>query len=112
MDNRSKQITSDKNYSLKMAQRFPYDAPDKWWNSDGENPPVATDWAHLAARAVIINLQDRRGIKRGFEDIDEDVRREIVESLAEIIRLAHQYPLSDMEVNGETTIRTNREHSH
>jgi len=39
-----------------------------------------------AARLVIDNLRDRRGIKRGFENIDLDTRKEIVATLAAIIQ--------------------------
>lgn len=46
------------------------------------------DWSHQAARGIISNLMDRRGVKRGFENIDEDVKREIVNNMATIIRTA------------------------
>ena len=74
--------------SLKMGERFPFDADDKWWRGDGEKPPIAADWAHSAARGVLADLTDRKGIKYGFDNLDEDVRAEIVASLAEIIRAA------------------------
>lgn len=61
---------------------YPYDGDKK------QKP----DWAHKAARGVIADLCDRRGIKWGFNDVDEDVRVEIVESLAEIIRVAKHHP--------------------
>jgi hypothetical protein len=75
---------------LKHASLYPYDAPDEWWNSIGGAPPKATDWAHVAARGVIADLEDRHTIKRGFENIDEETRIEIVGALAEIIRLAER----------------------
>lgn len=49
-------------------------------------PPPPTDWAHAAARGVLADLLDRKGIKHGFTDVEEDTRVEIVQSLAEIIR--------------------------
>lgn len=64
------------------GQKYPYDRDD-----DGAAPEG--DWAVKAARGVINDLSDRRDIKRGFEQVDEEVRREIVASMAEIIRLAH-----------------------
>ncbi len=73
---------------LEHGAEFPYDAPDKWWNGDGKNPPQAKDWAHAAARGVLADLSDRRGIKGELEMIDEDVRAELVKSVAEIIRAA------------------------
>lgn len=74
---------------LDQGADHPFDAPDDW---DGrhEPPPKARDWSHAAARGVIADLCDRRAIKWGFADIDEDVRAEIVSSLAEIILLAHK----------------------
>lgn len=72
---------------IKHGNKFPLDAPDEWWNSDGNNAPLATDKAHATARGIIAELQDRRGIKQGFLDLDEEVRRELVDKLAEIIRV-------------------------
>jgi hypothetical protein len=74
--------------TIKHGNEFPLDAPDAWWDDAGtHNPaPPPKDWAHSAARGIIANLEDRRGIKHGFENLDEAVRVEIVESLAEIIR--------------------------
>ena len=68
---------------------YPYDAPDSWWSSE-LSPPPPTDWAHAAARGVLYDLQDRGGIKHGFANIDEDIRVEIVEALARIIRAAKE----------------------
>lgn len=82
-------MSNDAKHALKMGDKYPYDATDEWWNSGEESDtPPAKDWAHRAARGVIANLKDRHTIKRGFEGIDEDIRKEIVESLADIIRMA------------------------
>lgn len=62
--------------TYKMGNEYPYDG-----KSDG-------DWATRAVRGILCDLTDRRGIKQGFYDIDQDVRVEIVSSLADIIRLA------------------------
>lgn len=75
--------------NVERGNKYPYDAPDSWWESDGTDPPPPTDWAHSAARGVLYNLKDRGGIKHGFANIDEDIRAEIVASLAAIIRAAH-----------------------
>jgi len=79
---------SNPQISLNHGGNFPYDAPDKWWDGTGENPPAPDDWAHAAARGVAADLQGRGGIKHGFDNIDEDIRTEIISSLAAIIRLA------------------------
>jgi hypothetical protein len=79
-------------HRLSHGNKWPYDASDAWWQSSGEPdgaPADNLDWATRAARAVLADMCDRRGIKRGFEDIPEDVRREIVETTAAIIRMAH-----------------------
>lgn len=73
---------------LKRGADFPYDASDRWWDGSGMNPPKAKDWAHAAARGVIADLTDRNTIKWGFENVDEGTRREIVQMMAAIIRMA------------------------
>jgi len=73
---------------IEHGNRFPYDATDEWWNGDAKNPPTPRDAAHSAARGVIAELEDRRGIKNGFSGVDEEIRAEIVSALAEIIRVA------------------------
>lgn len=72
---------------LRHGNRFPYDATDEWWESDSEPPPV-DDWAHAAARGVLADLTDRRGVKNGFSRIDEEIRKQIVLDIAGIIRQA------------------------
>lgn len=74
--------------TLELGNEFPYDAPDKW-RSDSGAPLPAVDQAHAAARGILHDLQDRKGIKNGFAGIDQDTRKEIVDSLAEIIRQAY-----------------------
>jgi len=73
---------------LEHGARFPYDAPDSWWDSSDDAPPLPGDWAHAAARGILADLTDRRGIKHELSQVDEDVRREIVAIMAEIIRAA------------------------
>lgn len=81
-------------HSLKRGSEWPYDAPDLW-RGDDDAPPPAKDWAHAAARGILYDLSDRSGIKHGFSGIDEDVRKEIVEAIADIIRLAAPQPEQD-----------------
>ncbi|WP_186156783.1 hypothetical protein [Burkholderia gladioli] len=76
-----------------MSAKWPFDASDAWWNDDSRYvAPPAVDSAHAAARAIICDLSDRGGIKRGFENIDEETRVEIVTKLAAIIRAASPAP--------------------
>ncbi len=81
---------SDARTRLEQGARYPYDATDNWWKDAGVSAPPAADWAHYAARGIMADLTDRRGIKYSFDNIDEDVRIEMVETLAEIIRSAAQ----------------------
>lgn len=64
--------------SLKIGTEHPYD----------ERPAV--DAAHAAAQGIIADLTDRRTIKWSFEGIDLDVKRDIVDALAAVIRRAFQ----------------------
>lgn len=73
-------------FSYEHGQEFPYDRPDE----DYEHARPAEDWAHKAARGVLADLTDRRGVKNGFSRVDEDTRIEIVDQMAEIIRIAQQ----------------------
>lgn len=73
---------SDPLRQIARGAEYPFDAPD-----DGV-APMAVDWAVAAARGILADLSDRRGIKYGFREIDADVRVEIVSSLAAICREA------------------------
>lgn len=78
---------------LRRGRAYPYDAPDAWPGPDDNEDPYgdpfpARDWAHEASRGVVTDLCDRRGIKNAFQGINEEVRAELVASLAAIIRVA------------------------
>lgn len=75
---------------LKHADDFPFDASDAWMNRESKVGPETPHWSYRAARGVISNLSDRRGIGQGIGDFDEDVRKEIVATLADIIRVASE----------------------
>jgi len=80
---------SDAKRKIEIGSAFPYDAPDAWWWVATPRPALPpSDWAHAAARGVMEELQGRVGIKHIFEDVEEDVRVDIVESIAAIIRAA------------------------
>lgn len=88
----SDEIKSQALQSLEHGGEFPYDAPDEWWNDveDGNDPSLPVDFAHAAARGIIADLKDRRGIKRGFDGVSEEVRVTVVAQMAEIIRQAQE----------------------
>ena len=80
----------DARQSLHSGEHYPFDAPDEWIEmySASRLPPEAKDYAHRAARGIVANLMDRRGVKNGFNRIDEDMRIDIVEDIAAIVREA------------------------
>ncbi len=80
-------IANNVKFALKHGNEYPFDAPDAWWKNTQPhlNPPPPTDWAHTAARAIVGDLLDRRGLRQSLQDIDEEVRKELVESMRLII---------------------------
>lgn len=80
---------SDPTTALAHGAQFPYDGGEAFWNSEVPAPP-ATDWAHAAARGVLADLSDRRGIRHELEAVDYDVREELTASIAAIIRAAQE----------------------
>lgn len=80
---------------IASGAKWPYDAPDAWWDADpAEPPPMPRDWAHAAARGILASLTDRRGIKHELDAVDEDVRAEMVETFAAVIREATRRALA------------------
>lgn len=75
-------------FAISHGNKFPYDAPDSWWEKGKGNPFPDADYAEKAARGILADLCDRRGIKQGFVDIDEEIRLQIVQNMAAIIRAA------------------------
>ena len=59
---------------IKHGTEYPYD-----------NIDIVGDWTMQAARGILWNLSERRGIKQALLEIDSDIRAELVESLAAII---------------------------
>jgi len=74
----------DAKTTLLFGSDYPYDM------TDNEEFVMSTDPAIRAARGVAFDLCNRRDIKRGFENVDEDVRKEIICALADIIRGAYK----------------------
>ena len=77
---------NDAQIALKFSDDYPYEI-DETATPEADLKP--TDWAHRAARGVMSDLSDRRGIKWELQKVDMDTRKGIVAALAEIIRLAH-----------------------
>jgi hypothetical protein len=73
---------NDAQIALKLGDEYPYEIT----LGDNLTPP---DWAHRAARGIMADMNDRRGIKWEIQKVDMDTRKDIVATLAAIIRLAH-----------------------
>ena len=70
-------------HTIQRGEQYPFDTSDN------------QHWSFKAARTILADLQDRGGIKHGFNDIDEDIRDEIVESLATYIVACHKLATKD-----------------
>ena len=66
-------------HRLESGAKYPFDGGKK----------AAKDWAHAAARGVLADLTDRRGVKQELNEIDSDIRKELVATVADIIREAY-----------------------
>ena len=71
--------------SIDRGSRYPYDASDAWWVSLRDAPPPA-DRAHIAARAVVANLQDRHTIKHGFDGVCTQEFHNVAATLPDAVR--------------------------
>jgi hypothetical protein len=74
--------TNQAQIALESGAERPYELDP----GDNLEPP---DWAHHAARGIMADMCDRRGIKEELRIVDMDTRKELVADLAAIIRLAH-----------------------
>jgi len=64
-------------YTIDRGIKYPYDTlPNQ-------------SWEYIAARTILADLKDRSGIKQGFNDVDEDIRNEVVKSMASYILACH-----------------------
>ena len=91
-------------WSLEIGGKFPYDKPDSWWADSHDSHPVllAPSWQVSAARGIVANLRGRRGIKYELQTdrIDEDVRQEIILTLAAIIEAAPAWYAEQQQEQG------------
>jgi hypothetical protein len=77
--------------AIERGECFPFDGSDEFWSSDISVPPAPSrDWIHVAARGIMADVTDRRGIKQAFQVCDwlEADRVKLVNDLCEII-MAH-----------------------
>lgn len=60
----------------------------EYGESDPYDGRLAVDAAHRAALGVMVELRGRRGIGQELDAVDEELRVELVDAVAEIIREA------------------------
>lgn len=89
---------------LSHGNRYPYDANDHWWKFGKVTGVPATmltdDWALRAARGIMGNLMDRNVIGEAVRNqVDEEVRAEVIETMAGIIRAAKEEKLNELVVD-------------
>lgn len=65
--------------AIRIGCKFPFDESGK---------PIT--WQRAAVLGILCDLTDRRGIKHGFNDLDDDIKNEIVDSLTKIVEEAHK----------------------
>lgn len=80
-------------FLIEQGNKYPFDAPDKWWQADVNQPnppPPSNHWSVSAARAIVKDLQNRGSFGRDFniQNIDEKSRQEIILSISEIVKFA------------------------
>lgn len=75
---------SDPERELKFGNEHPYDHGQR----DADVVLHSDDWSYRAARGVLSDLLDRKGIKWELQKVDIPTRVEIVQSMAAIIKLA------------------------
>ncbi|EOZ8645452.1 hypothetical protein ACQWTT_001203 [Acinetobacter baumannii] len=68
--------------SIEFGKEYPYDC-----NESGEMPTPLTP-ERIAAYGILADLLGRGGIKHELDNIDLDIREEIVETMAGIIKEA------------------------
>jgi hypothetical protein len=70
----------DEHRDLARGVEYPY---------HGKKPK---DWAEAAALGILYDLSDRGGIKHELSAVDDEIKAEIVEKMAAIIRAAAPLP--------------------
>lgn len=80
-------------FLIEQGNKYPFDAPDKWWQADANQPnppPPATHWSVSAARAIVKDLQERKGIAQELtvDKIDEKTRQAIILSISEVVKFS------------------------
>lgn len=80
--------------ALEMGAEYPYDGDDR-----GQSPLIA-DWSVRAARGVIVELTECPALREVLDGVEDDAKRvELVETTAEIIRVAASRAEAEAEVD-------------
>lgn len=73
-------MTASVDHVLNRARSYPLDRDDE------DEPAPCPDAAHWAARVLLADLMDRRGIRQEVDQWDTDTQIELVADLATLIR--------------------------
>lgn len=98
-----KEMLAQAKAKLEHGAQYPYDRPD-----NGTEPRAEEDWAHRAARGILADLTDRRGVGQELKVCDGEIRMDIIDKAAWIIRAASEedtknYFEAIAEANAEVT---------
>lgn len=78
---------------IEVGNKYPFDAPDKWWRADANQPnppPPSSHWSVSAARGIVKSLQEYPSIGNQFaiDKINEADRQQIIASISEVVKFA------------------------
>lgn len=81
--------------ALEMGAEYPYDGDDQG------RSPLVEDWPVRAARGVIVELTECPALREVLDAVEDDAKRvEMVETTAEIIRVAASRAEAESEQDG------------
>ncbi len=96
-------MANDVDWTIKHSNKYAYDrVGDEAREEEGYSTPKGTDWSIIAARAVLGDMSDRGGVRHELDSIDYEVRDEMVETLANIIKKVSDNRETYMNMNFNT----------
>lgn len=80
---------------VERGANFPFDGSDEFWSTDATfQPDPARNWVHAAARGIMSDVRDRRGIKQSFQ-IFEWIEADRVRLISDLSAIIENQFLSD-----------------
>lgn len=90
---------------VERGASFPFDGSDEFWSTDETfQADPARNWVHAAARGIMSDVRDRRGIKQSFQIFEwlEADRVKLISDLSGIIE--HQFQPDSTEFKAEKAV--------